>query len=360
MKTADTAISGKQRESGIELFRIITMLMIVAHHYLMNTDLSVKLYESASLSWNSLFLLLFGSGGKLGINCFVVITGYFICTSRITLKKYLKLLLWVEFYKIAIFAIFLITGQQAISLKSLFSVLWSYTSVASSFTSAYLIFYLFIPFLNILIKGMDKKQHLTLCGLCIIVYSVFATIGIKVSFNYVTWFSVIYLIGSYIRLYPEKWFDSKKLWGWITVALIIGSFIAIIVLAYISQRYLGELKGFYHFVQDSNKILAVMIAISAFMYFKNIKIGYRKWINKIAASSFGVLLIHSNSDAMRKWLWYDLLDCGSYYNSEWLIVHAICSVIGIYIVCTLIDFLRIEIIEKPIFKLYDKKQVRGV
>lgn len=33
-----------QRESGIELFRIVTMLVIVAHHYVVNSGLTTAEY----------------------------------------------------------------------------------------------------------------------------------------------------------------------------------------------------------------------------------------------------------------------------------------------------------------------------
>ena len=36
--------SGGLRESGIELFRIITMLVIVAHHYVVSSGLSTDDY----------------------------------------------------------------------------------------------------------------------------------------------------------------------------------------------------------------------------------------------------------------------------------------------------------------------------
>ena len=89
---------GGQRESGIELFRITSMLVIVAHHYIVNSGVMDAVNEVNAVTGSSLFALLFGWGGKTGINCFVLITGYFMCTSRITLKKFLKLLLEIEFY----------------------------------------------------------------------------------------------------------------------------------------------------------------------------------------------------------------------------------------------------------------------
>ena len=76
----------KERASGIELFRIISMLLIVAHHYVVNSGIQDLMYENP-LSANSIFLFLFGAWGKTGINCFVLITGYFMCKSKITSKK---------------------------------------------------------------------------------------------------------------------------------------------------------------------------------------------------------------------------------------------------------------------------------
>ena len=56
----------------------------------------------------------------------------------------------------------------------------------------------------------------------------------------------------------------------------------------------------YKYVSDSNTFLAVATGVSLFMTFKDMKMKYHKWINTIAASTFGVLLIHANSDTMRQ------------------------------------------------------------
>ena len=75
----DKNIPSKQRDSNLELFRIIAMFLIVAHHYVVNSGLTLPEGPLATdpLSWRSIFLLLFGAWGKTGINCFMMITGYF-------------------------------------------------------------------------------------------------------------------------------------------------------------------------------------------------------------------------------------------------------------------------------------------
>lgn len=300
-------------------------------------------------------MLLFGGGGKTGINCFVLITGYFMCTSKITLRKFLKLLLWMEFYKVIFYLIFTLTGYQDFGIKTMIKSLIPVSSIDTGFGSAYLVFYLFIPFINILINGMNKKQHLLLMGLCVGVYTVLATLAIPVTFNYVTWFGVIYLIGAYIRIYPEKWFGSKRLWRCLAMVSLIISWLSVIG-GNIVDMLIG-LKIEYYFLSDSNKPMALITAVCAFMYFKNLNIGYSKFINTVAASAYGVLLIHANSDTMRQWLWKDVLNNTGMYDSMWLPVHAICSVIGIYIICTVIDIIRIRFVENPLFRYLEKKNI---
>ena len=83
--------------------------------------------------------------------------------------------------------------------------------------------------------------------------------------------------------------------------------------------------------------------------------GYSKFINTVAQSTFGVLLIHANSDAMRQWLWKDTLQNVRFFDSPYLWLHAVLSVLGIYIICMTIDQLRIRLIEKPFFNYFGEK-----
>lgn len=84
--SAGARISAKKpRSSNLELYRIICMLMIVAHHYVVNSgvsDVGGPLMTDLTSS-NSIFLTLFGAWGKTGINCFLMITGYYMCTSSL-------------------------------------------------------------------------------------------------------------------------------------------------------------------------------------------------------------------------------------------------------------------------------------
>lgn len=53
----------KVRDSNIELYRIIVMLMIIAHHYVVNSGLFEVLRQSPMTS-SSCAMLIFGAWGK--------------------------------------------------------------------------------------------------------------------------------------------------------------------------------------------------------------------------------------------------------------------------------------------------------
>ena len=135
------------------------MLIIVAHHYVVNYGLTDMIVSRTALHWNDVFLLLFGWGGKTAINGFIFITGYFMCTSKITVKKFCKLFFEIEFYKILIYLIFLSFGVQKFSFSGLLKAVIPIYDIGIGFTSCFLIFFCLIPFVNILIKAMGEKEH---------------------------------------------------------------------------------------------------------------------------------------------------------------------------------------------------------
>lgn len=187
------------------------MFLIVAHHYVVNSGLMEKM-QVLPLSPQSIFFYLFGAWGKIGINCFVLITGYFMCKSQITSKKFFKLLFEVLFYNIVIYSIFVLSGYEEISISTLENLIPA-RNIETDFTSCFLVFYLCIPFLNILIHNLDKKKHLLLIGISLFIYTLHGTIPhTQVTMNYISWFIVLYFIASYLRLYPNKYDMNIQFW----------------------------------------------------------------------------------------------------------------------------------------------------
>lgn len=353
-----TGAKKELRSSNLELYRIICMLLIVAHHYVVNSGLigaNGPLLKDFT-SGNSVFLSLFGAWGKTGINCFLMITGYFMCTSKITFRKFLKLIAQIYLYKILLFLIFLATGYETISFDRMVKLLMPFWGFSDGFTSCFIAFWLTIPFLSILVQNLSRRQHQLLLLLSLGIYTLLGSIPtFNITFNYITWFGIIFFISSYIRLYPHPIFERKSLWGWLSLVSVVLAIASILGLRFLFGNRVG--MG-YNFVSDSNKFFAVAVAVCSFLWFKNMRIKYSKVINAIGGSTFGVFLIHTRGDAMRQWLWKDLVDCvGHYYSMSTvrLILYSFAVVFAVFIICNLIDQLRIATLEKWFFNWYDRK-----
>lgn len=345
---------GGTRTSNLELYRIIVMLLIVAHHYVVNSGVLELMYE-APFAANSIFLFLFGMWGKIGINCFVLITGYFMCKSRITIRKFLKLLLEVEFYKIVIYFIFMVSGYESFSLSGILKVMLPVTAINSNFTGCFMVFYLCIPFLNILVKNMNERQHMLLLCLVFFTYILMGTLPkITVAMNYVSWFICLYFIASYVRMYPKDVFEKTKFWGICTAVFATICISSVLCCLWLGTKMEKQLA--YSFVQDSNTFLAVCMGVSSFLCFKNMKMKQSKVINTIASSTFGVLLIHANSDTMRRWLWQTVLNVKEtfYEPTGMVVLHAVLSVAAIFAICVIIDQIRIKTIERIVLDKVDR------
>ena len=330
---------------------------------------------------NDTFLLCFGAWGKVGINCFVLITGYFMCKSSITLKKFCKLMFQILFYKYLIGFIFLATGYEPCTLKSVANILLPFRTLADNFTTCFMVFFLSIPFLNIMVNHLTKRQHELLLLLSVGALSFIPTIPIfSVSFNYIEWFSILYFISSYIRKHPNRLTENRRLWGFLALAAFICGIVSVhAVTSY--NAMLGKHVSPFYFLADSNKFTALAASLAFFLAFKptnektasvihhsSFLVHHSALINTIASATFGVLLIHANSDTMRRWLWHDVCHVSDFYAAHTstlnpqlstspllhglnlpIVAHAFGCVLAIFTICVIIDLLRQRFIERPLF-----------
>ena len=119
-----------------------------------------------------------------------------------------------------------------------------------------------IPFLNKLIHVLTEKEHLLLMLWSVGVYVILPSFAkANVVFNYITWFSILYILASYIRLYPKIWFSNLKMTGIFLTLSVILSWLSVVVLAMVSRTIGKPITLAYFFVADSNKILVVVVKL---------------------------------------------------------------------------------------------------
>ena len=354
MKPEEKSVLQKNtRRSDIEMYRIVCMLLIVMHHYVVNSGLmdAGGPIQTNGTAKRTLFLLVLGAWGKTAINGFIMITGYFMCKKNITLIKFLKLLFETMFYRIVINLIFCISGYTAFTAETLKSILFPVRDVSFSFPQVYLVFFLCIPFMNILLRRLTEEKHVALLLLVGFTYTFLGSFPgtFSVRMNYLSWFCAVYLLGAFFGMYPKRIFANRRFW-----AIIMAGTFGISAATVLFAAKNGT--DYYTLVSDSNKLLPVLNGVSSFMFFKNLNIPYNRLINKVAASAYGVLLIHSANATMRKWLWKDTLKVVGAFTLPWpqFLTHVVLSVTGIFVICIVIDMLRIRFLERPVLRLAEK------
>lgn len=353
----------KERDSNLELMRIVLMLLIIAHHYVVNSGV-MDLWDMQTLTPNAVFLELWGMWGKVCINAFVMITGYFMCTSRLTWVKVAKLFGMIYFYKVVLGAVFLATGWMGI-VDFAKLLMTPFRMIDGGFTASFMVMYLTIPFLNTLLGALSKAQLRKLLALLLSVFTICTTFfASSTAFSEVGWYITLYLIAAYIRLYPARWFGSTRATGCFLTACIALSYLSVIVVMAASSALGIEANHAYWFVSDSGKLMAFLTGAAIFLFFKNLDLGQSKVINKVSATVFGVLLIHANSDAMREWLWGYVVDVQALYLTSplpLLIVESVFTALVVFAACSAIDMLRIRFVEKPVFAKVsaNKERIEG-
>ena len=326
------------RESNIELLRIIAMFLIVCSHSTFSVHEHLVDHRD---SLNTLFQYFISWGGKTGINIFMLITGYFMCISSISLYKFIKLVAQILFYSIFIGVLLLMLGLSSPSIKNIIEIVFPFSvNDINNFCTSFLFFYLLIPFLTISVNVISKRMHtylLVLFYFSFVLWNDFPLFDVTI--GAVGWYSILFLIASYIR----KYVDINKYHKTAFITLV-SSIIINYVLIYILWRYtnlypIGLIAG-------ANTHLALIISISAFIWFKGLTIEFYPIINKVAASTFGILLIHSGSSAIRDVVWSKIIPGSLWFKESIYPIYMIFSIVLLFIVCSCIEILRLKYLDK--------------
>ena len=147
------------RNTSIELLRIISMIMIMFHHFAYHGNFEWNFNEvTLPHLWYDFILM----GGKVGVDIFVLISGYFLIENTEKLfqpKKLLKFWGQVVFYSIMTYLLSVMLRLNAFEIKQLIKVCLPITYPGWWFASTYFMLYLIHPFLNKLLHGLSKTEY---------------------------------------------------------------------------------------------------------------------------------------------------------------------------------------------------------
>ena len=333
----------KHRDSGIEALRIVSMLLIILHHFSIHTPWN----DDASFLSSSV-IDCFAIGGKVGVDVFVIITGYYQSKSVFKSKSILRTCIQVYVYAVLCLLLYIalygVPSHNMIT-RSLFPLL----TELNWFVPPYLLLYCLSPILNKLLKPCSAKvlNRMVLIGFMIL--SVIPTfIGQSAFDANIIWFIYLYVLGATIRKSSENGVRQGRNFITIIRANTAGIFVLCLAIEcffivsgiYLNRTYGTDIDTMYLTSQSS--IITVLLSIALFQAFSNSDMGYSSAINKIARSAFCVYLIHDNPLIRENWRFVEWVQ---YLDPLTILFTAPIICLSVFCVCTMINFILTPFIE---------------
>lgn len=100
------------------------------------------------------------------------------------------------------------------------------------------------------------------------------------------------------------------------------------------------------------KLPILIISLLLLKGFLQINIKPNRVINIISSATFGVYLIHDNG-YVRPFIWKTVFKNAAYSESKYLIPYSIFVIAIVFVICTIIELLRIYIFEKKYLKIIE-------
>lgn len=337
----------RTRNSSIELLRIIAMLMIVASHGVMFSNLDAL---SLPFGVNKVLIETFlYSGGKIGVVAFFAISAWFLTDQggvRAGLRRVWILEREMLFWSVLLLGVTVVVEHarpdMTLIARSLFptiTALWWYPT-------AYAVFLLFFPFLSRGLKALDRGMHGALCVIMLVLWTVIDMVmplsGVGLHGGDVFSFVYIYTLIAYYRWHMQP-LGCAQTW-----ALLVGGYALIAIGAVVGgllYQKTGKLQKLQVYLGSVEfRLPVLMVGLALFVLFARHEF-HNGFVNALASSTFGVYLI-SEYPTMRQWIWRGpWVDFDAITRSPFSFSLIIAVTIVVFVACVVFDQVRALLFE---------------
>ena len=344
----------KERNYSIELLRVIAMFGIVLLHVQTKTGWLAQQSIGQS-GW-------IGSWGIhawciSSVNVYVLISGYFMPSSRRSVKKVFFLWGSAVTWGVSIFIFNYFIVRDGVSMRNLLNALIPISSRQYWFLTVYVGLYLLSPYLDMLLNKLSKKQYQGMILISITLFSILptfiplagedGTVGINgIGGTNIIWFIVLYAISGYIRRYIDAQAIRKYRYLLLTMNLTGTLAMLFFQLAMeICQKTFGFGQSYGTWFFNYASIFNLIASIGVFGFFLSFdlkikNIGIKKLLMFLARGTFAVYLIHENA-LMRPLLWeFVRVINKSYLMGINYTIKILLIAVCVFAVCCVLEYVR--------------------
>ncbi len=351
-----------QRNSALELLRIVAMLLIVESHFVVHgvyhalneAGMPSGIAEHAS-SWQMHFTNFNSFGGGLGICIFLLVTGYFAVDRQVKARKLLLLASNVFLYSWVIMALVRALVPELCPDGAISWNLMPLWVGESWFVSCYIAFFCFVPFYNKFLRLLGQREYLLFLAVFFLVQRVLPILGYHNYMNdsQLILFGLVYAIGGYLRLFCQDRLVRSNHRRYVLYTLAAYGVLMLLSAVVEGHGIYYDLGSLAQILSDARIIMHVLMAVAMLMAFATMKPFYNKWINMLAGTVLGVYLIHDNT-FMRTIIWDRILPNAEYFASDYYVLFMLGKVAGVFVVCAGIELLRQKCLEPWQERLIDR------
>lgn len=276
-----------QRDSNIELLRIIAMVMILILHadfQALGTPDAAEIVSKPISSSVRVLLEMMSIGA---VNIFVLISGWF--TIKPSVKGFSTFIFQWLFFSIGAYVVSVFWGFSEISIKE-FAKCFALTGTPGYwFILSYICLYFFAPVLNAFINNSSKRELLIVILSFFTFQTVYAFISGGADFLMKGYsalsFMGLYLLSAYVKRYCDLTRIPRRLYlySYLTLSLIL-SFMYIVGI-------LNDIGSLTSRLLCYSNPLVIMSSLSLLLYFTQISFK-SNFVNSVSRSSFAVYLLH--------------------------------------------------------------------
>lgn len=336
-----------KRQANFELLRIVAMLMIISLHYLVKGFVvtSTPLEKPVGA-----FAWLIEAFCIVAVNCYVLISGYFCVESVWKPGRIGSLLCQVLFYSLLVPCVLLLLGAESAKRMELYDWIDCVLPIETEhywFATAYLVMYLFAPFLAAGIRQMEKRQLQVVTVLLLCFFSLGKTIfpvflvTDRYGYNF-GWFLCLFVVAGYIRRYGIPWLEKRSHAAAVYLLSSLGIWLLALLSNILENRSKIDAYSYYaNMPYTYNHLLCLVSAVSLFYFFKNLRIREGRFadvVRKLAPYTFGVYLLHEHN--LVRHVWMNWLGVEKVRESLWFVPHMIGCISLVFVIGISVDGVR--------------------
>ncbi len=353
MKENETMSSGKvnnankkPRMANLELLRCIAMMMVVVLHYLGKGNLLGDL-SAESMTATGILAWVLEMFCIVAVNVYMLLSGYFLCTTSWKISRLIKLWLQVWTYSVVIGLLAVVLGaypMEQFSLHYLFTLFFPVTMGHYWFMTAYVFLYILLPLFAEAVRKMTKQQMQVTLVMLFIAFSILKSVlPVRLEMDGkgydCLWYLCMFLVAAYIRRFGMSILNKKWrcLLGYVLCCGLI--FVGTFGLRMVYLKT-GSLDHIMKICIEYNHILPALAAVLLFGFFLQVNVSGKLagWITKIAPYTLGVYLIHENIGVRN--VWQQWIGAGEISTPVGLVVGTVCAVVCVFVLGVIVDFLR--------------------